>query len=81
MKWLYELLGPTVSRGVADEARATGDYARLEARARHKRDVLSAHGLLEPTLADGGLSAAELLAWYRERGRRADIAGAHRGFR
>ena len=48
----------------ADALRLLGWFAELRERARSKRAALAARGLLEPSLADAGVSEAELLSWY-----------------
>jgi hypothetical protein len=56
-----------VDRHLVDEARMTGEYARLSQRARDKAKLLENHGLGEPTLQDAELTAEALMAWYLER--------------
>jgi len=68
LQWLERSLMSAVEHAMPDALRASGDYARLAARARDKREVLSARGNDSPTLADAGVTEAELLAWFsRER--------------
>jgi len=65
LQWLEHSLTAAVDNAVPDELRATGDYARLAARLKDKRDVLGNRGVEEPTLADAGVTEAELLSWFR----------------
>jgi hypothetical protein len=66
LAWLQERYRDELDRRVVDELRATGDYARLARRAWHKQRLLAEGGLESPRLADVGLDAPALLAWYFE---------------
>ena len=49
---------------VANELRLSGDYVRLRARARDKRQILEELGLLNPGLLEAEVDEAELLHWF-----------------
>jgi len=66
LQWLEHSLMSAVDHAMADALRASGDYARLAARARDKREVLGARGIDEPTLSDAGLTEPQLLAWFSQ---------------
>ena len=59
-------LSPEVSRHLPSYLRATGEYGGLSDRAARKALALAEKGLLSPTLADAGLTEAELWRWYFE---------------
>jgi hypothetical protein len=61
------LAAPLLDRAMLDQLRSDGAYAQLAARARAKRDKLAARGRLDRELADVGVTAFELEAWYFER--------------
>jgi hypothetical protein len=62
---LVEMLANREVAGyLPDHLRATAEYGRLLARARDKQRVLESSGLLNPALADSGLTEDQLLSWY-----------------
>jgi hypothetical protein len=60
-------IGWAVRKRMADQLRLAGEYDLLAQRARHKRSLLAAFGLDNPTLEDVGLTRKALLAWHSER--------------
>lgn len=65
--WAEATFSAEVERHLPDHLRASGEYARLAARAADKQHKLNARGLENPSLADAGISADELLRWYFEK--------------
>ncbi|WP_437826581.1 TfuA-like protein [Sorangium sp. So ce1153] len=66
VRWAEATLEVDAREVLPDSLRAEGRYAALAARASDKQRVLAARGALAPSLADVGLSEAELLRWYFE---------------
>ncbi len=66
MRWA----GLNLSARVLEQLRLDGRYAELRARANDKQRALEEAGLANPELADAGLTRAQLLEWYFERGGR-----------
>jgi hypothetical protein len=64
MRELQSLSASLVELYVVDHLRATGDYARLAARAREKHEALAAHDSFQPQ--PSGLMVLRLLTWYFE---------------
>lgn len=64
--WIKSLAAFDAKGYFLDHLRVSGDYPRLVERAREKQAVLGAHGMQDPTLADAGLEARELVRWYFE---------------
>lgn len=71
LKALQSAMAPLIGRYIIDHLRATGEYARLAARARDKRDALSATGMDEAE--PDGFGAFRLTSWYFEQRLRRDI--------
>jgi hypothetical protein len=61
---VQRLIDGDAERHLPDLLRLGGVYGRLDQRARHKEDVLARRGLVNPQLADTGLSEEELWKWY-----------------
>lgn len=55
---------PLLPRALRDHLRAAGRYHSLEARAREKQAYLWRRGAHEPSLAQAGLTEAELWRWF-----------------
>jgi hypothetical protein len=53
-----------IDRYLGNELRLSGDYCSLAARARHKHDVLAAHGLDYPSAERLGVTEPELWQWF-----------------
>ena len=64
--WIKSLAAFDANDYFLDHLRVSGDYPRLVERARQKMAVLNAQAMEDPTLADAGLEASELLRWYFE---------------
>jgi hypothetical protein len=64
LRWVETLSHPEVVRLLPDHLRASGEYGRLNARARDKQRALERIGLTSPRLADTGLSEKALMHWY-----------------
>lgn len=67
LQWVEATFSAEVEQHLPDHLRASGEYARLAARAADKQNKLNARGLQNPSLADAGISDDELLRWYFER--------------
>ncbi len=63
---LESMAEPVLDRHIVDHLRATGDYARLVARARHKQEVLASRGMLQPAWDDVDITALDLVVWNFE---------------
>jgi hypothetical protein len=61
---LDDAIAGEIDAALADELHLAEAFGRLQARAEDKHAVLQARGLEQPTLADAGISEAELVAWY-----------------
>jgi hypothetical protein len=64
MTELQSLSAPLVEQYIVDHLRATGDYARLAARAREKHEALAARDSFQSQ--PSGLMVLRLLTWYFE---------------
>jgi hypothetical protein len=64
LRWVETLSHPGVIRLLPDHLRASGEYGRLNARARDKQRALERIGLTRPRLEDTGLSEEALMRWY-----------------
>jgi hypothetical protein len=65
--WFVENYADEVEQAIVDELSLSESYATLVERARAKAALLERSGLEQPTLADAGLGATELLEWYASR--------------
>jgi hypothetical protein len=66
VRWAETGTEREVKRILPDHLRLAGEYGRLMKRARDKQRVLESRGLLNPGLADVGLTDEGLLRWYFE---------------
>jgi hypothetical protein len=66
IRWAETGAEREVKRTLPDHLRLAGEYGRLLERARDKQRVLESRGLLNPALADIGLTQDALLRWYFE---------------
>jgi hypothetical protein len=64
LEWAQGWSSSEVSRRLPDQLRVSGQYSQLLKRARDKRRTLEARGLDNPSLAQTGLTADELVTWY-----------------
>jgi hypothetical protein len=67
LQWAEATFSADVEQHLPDHLRASGEYTRLAVRAADKQHKLNARGLQNPSLADAGISADELLRWYFEK--------------
>jgi hypothetical protein len=61
---LEDAIAVDIDAALADELHLTDAFGRLQVRANEKHAVLQSRGLEQPTLADAGISEAELVTWY-----------------
>jgi hypothetical protein len=66
IRWAETGTEREVKRVLPDHLRLAGEYGRLMDRARDKQRVLESRGLLNPGLADVGLTNEALVRWYFE---------------
>jgi hypothetical protein len=64
LRWVERVARVELRRLMSDCLRLRGDYSRLLARARSKERRLAEEGLLNPTLADVGLTREDLARWF-----------------
>ncbi len=61
---LDDAIAVDIGDALTDELSLADDFTRLRSRAADKHALLQARGKEQPTLADAGISDADLLAWY-----------------
>ncbi len=66
LAWIKSLAAFDANGYFLDHLRVSGDYPRLVERARKKLALLSEQAMEDPTLADAGLEARELIRWHFE---------------
>jgi hypothetical protein len=66
IRWTETGTEREMKRTLPDHLRLAGEYGRLLERARDKQRVLESRGLLNPALADVGLTHETLFRWYFE---------------
>lgn len=66
IRWAETGTEREVKRILPDHLRLAGEYGRLMDRARDKQRVLESRGLLNPGIADVGLTEEALMRWYFE---------------
>ena len=66
LQWVRQMTALQVASLLLNQVRISGDYPRLNERARDKRLALEHRGLTEPRLEDAGLDLERLLRWYFE---------------
>ncbi|WP_437553820.1 TfuA-like protein [Sorangium sp. So ce367] len=64
LRWVQTMFGPEIERLLPDQLRMMGRYGELHARAQHKQQVLTEHGLDAPSLDGLGIARQDLVAWY-----------------
>jgi hypothetical protein len=58
------MYAPLSEQALGSELRMRGHYGDLAERARERRQALARASLQEPTLANAGVTEAELWSWY-----------------
>jgi hypothetical protein len=66
LQWARPLTDAIARDHLLDHLRATGEYARLIAKAESKMQRLAALGVLSPSLSDAGMTESALWCWYFE---------------